>query len=132
MGPVWFCTQALHSSPRFPCHSLDNHLVHRQRYGADRAHQGFVVLFSSQRAKSLADKPSASPVAVPEWAWCFFISTDYIRNDEYVHHWSCRWAEWNGKYRDDIRRFIKVLYRRIRGGLESRIIYCNMHIKGFY
>jgi hypothetical protein len=44
-----------------------------------------------------------------------------IRNDESVHHWSCRWAEWNGKYRDDIRRFIKVLYdQRIRGGLESR------------
>lgn len=21
----------------------------------------------------------------------------------------CRWAEWNGKYRDDLRRFIKVL-----------------------
>jgi pullulanase/glycogen debranching enzyme len=25
----------------------------------------------------------------------------------------CRWAEWNGKYRDDIRRFIKVLCAKI-------------------
>ena len=50
-----------------------------------------------------------------------FISTDYIRNDKYVRHWYCRWAEWNGKYRDDIRRFIKVLYdQRIRVGLEVR------------
>jgi hypothetical protein len=35
----------------------------------------------------------------------------FLRNDEVqcVCHWPCRWAEWNGQYRDDIRRFIKVL-----------------------